>query len=306
MLTVGLQYLQRLMQQLKCATTPNRCLINGNNSIKNPFPIEIYESIVDFVAEEDDSLLSSLKICALVSHNFLSLARNHIFGSVQLNSCSNSQNGRPIAFLTTSMFTQLISRNHEIAQHVRTFIYYVPWENLVTEGLRLREVLKLLNNLRSITIFPQSFRPLIWSDVPWPLREVFLHLLRLPMLGCLTLAFIRGFILSDLSLCSNLVYLKTRDVRLYIAPSDMTEQEKALRLQEYSLVTSNGDSSSHLSSGRQGEFAICFCGKNVYDPDRSEDQQDEAKKMLQQCMQLMDIGVHGMLRSRDIGLHEFT
>ena len=49
------------------------------------FPLEIEETVLNLLADEDDQGHSALKTCSLVCQAFLPICRKHIFGSIVLN-----------------------------------------------------------------------------------------------------------------------------------------------------------------------------------------------------------------------------
>ena len=48
-------------------------------------PLEIQETVLDLLAEDDDDNHSALKMCSLVCQAFLPTCRKHIFGIIALN-----------------------------------------------------------------------------------------------------------------------------------------------------------------------------------------------------------------------------
>ena len=122
---------------------------------------------------EDDDGHSALKTCSLVCQAFLPLCRKHIFRSIALVSSHN-----------THLFERL-----------------------------LRETLKRISRLESLTFHQSKLPKVDWSDNP--IRPALLHLLHLPTLTHFTMTNINNFLVSDLIPASTSITWKSVFIRVW-------------------------------------------------------------------------------------------
>jgi len=160
-------------------------------------PLEIEETILDFLAEDDNDHLA-LKVCSLVCQAFLPICRKHIFGSITLNDYKIPSP------TTIHALGLLLSRRPEIAYYIRKLDYAIEIAHFATSP-SIQESLKQISRLESLTVRHQYRTRIDWSNNP--LRPALLHLLHLPTLTHFKVAGIKNFIVSDLIPCTNLKYL---------------------------------------------------------------------------------------------------
>lgn len=212
-------------------------------SASQEFPLEIFEAIFDILAAQDDATFSSIKICSLISHYFLPLARKHIFASITLND-TLSKKLSP----TTRMFERLISLTPEIAHHVRELNYTVHYNDIDIKGLP--RALKKITNLRSLMIKKAQFS----TQNCRPLKGALLYLLGLPTLSHLSLNSINDFPLSYLNLSVNLKSLETGGIQF--APGKNYNNSSTMdppQLHTYSDCSTDGDVIKQLFTARRAD-----------------------------------------------------
>jgi hypothetical protein len=170
------------------------------------FPPEIEETILDFLAADDDSDLegrSALKTCSLVCQAFLPICRKHIFGSIALDNCDHD--GITPSATQAHAFERLLRETPEIADYIRKLDYTIRATDETTSPLiPFEESVKRIYRLKFLTVRDRT-RLYYWSNNP--IRPALLHLLHLPTLTHLGLISINAFVVSDLIPCVNLKYL---------------------------------------------------------------------------------------------------
>ena len=158
------------------------------------FPLEIEETILDLLAENDEGH-SALKTCSLVCQAFLPICRKHIFRSIVLN------DRNAISFPSTRAFERLLRKTPKIADYIRKLDYTIRIADLTSPSIQ--ESLKQISRLEFLTV-RQAVRN-TWSSNP--IRPALLHLLHLPTLTHFKMTNINDFVVSDLIPCINLKYL---------------------------------------------------------------------------------------------------
>ena len=154
-------------------------------------PLEIHETIIDFLAEDDKNFLP-IKACSLVCRTFLPLCRKHIFASIVLNNGPRSP--------TTCMLERLISTSPEIADYIRKLDYNIAVDDFTSP--LIQECLKRISRLQFLAVRHYNMQKLDWSSNH--LRPALLHLLHLPTLTHFKVFAIDKFVASDLAPCVNL------------------------------------------------------------------------------------------------------
>ena len=161
------------------------------------FPLEIEETILDLLAEDDEGH-SALKTCSLVCQAFLPICRKHIFGSIVLNEYKVPSSP------TTHEFDRLLLETPEIADYIRKLDYNVRIPDFTSPSIR--KSLKRISRLEFLTVrCHSSIEKLNWTYEP--ICPALLHLLHLPTLTHFKMIGINDFVLSDLIPCVNLKYL---------------------------------------------------------------------------------------------------
>jgi hypothetical protein len=155
------------------------------------FPLEIVETILDLLAEDDEGH-SALKTCSLVCNAFLPTCRRHIFESIVLDGKYNTSS--PTSHSSSCAFDRLLRQTPGIADYVRKLDYNALFEHSSLESLTR------ISRLKSLTI-----RRIDWRKTP--IRPALLHLLHLPTLTHVKVTKIKDFVVSDLITCFNLKYL---------------------------------------------------------------------------------------------------
>ena len=156
------------------------------------FPLEIEETILDFLAE-DDKGHSALKTCSLVCQAFLHICRKHIFGNIILGP------------FTTHAFERLLRETPEIADYIRNLDYSIRIADLTNPSIQ--KTLKRISRLEFLTCRNYNYNgpKFYWSDNL--IHPTLLHLLHLPTLTHFRIDNIFHFVVSDLIPCVNLKYL---------------------------------------------------------------------------------------------------
>jgi len=250
-------------------------------SVRNALVTELYETIIDFLADENESL-SSIKACSLVSHGFLPLARKHIFGTVQVNVPSPANGSYKIRG-DPKKLVNILTRSPAIAKHVHTLKLCIQRE--LFDIKELPRVLKLFTRLKNLVIYEYPnprLIPLDWAKLRLPWKEAIFHLLYLPTLTHLTLGPICGFVLSDLAHCSKLKYMSFHNVRF--APTHLEAQRFCKIYYEY-------EETADLSTGRNAD-GVLVTKLNFYHANEvalDKGLRNKVKALFAQCSQLQDI-----------------
>ena len=164
------------------------------------FPLEIEETILDLLAEDDElhEGYSALKTCSLVCQAFLPICRKHIFGSIAINDrVTVSQRSPPT--IHSHAFERLLRETPEIADYIRKLDFSCEITNFTNPSIQ--ESLKRISRLEFLTVRHH----LDWRNNP--IRPALLHLLHLPTLTHFNMINMTNFVVSDLSPCVNLKYL---------------------------------------------------------------------------------------------------
>ena len=161
------------------------------------FPLEIKETILELLAEDDKGHLA-LKTCSLVCQEFLPICRKHIFKSIVLDDSE-----LPPTSGTSSAFDRLLRETPEIANYIRKLDYNISAMDLISSSIQ--ESLKRISRLEFLSV-QYHYRPgLDWSNNP--IRPTLLHLLHLPTLTHFKMTGANDFVVSDLIPCVNLEFL---------------------------------------------------------------------------------------------------
>ena len=189
------------------------------------FPLEIEETILDFLAEDDPRHLA-LKMCSLVCQAFLPICRKHIFRTIVLNRDYYKRSSSS-SYSTTSTFESLLRETPEIADYIH---------NIQIKGLTnpsIQESLKRISKVEFLTVWYHYYRRLNWSSNP--IRPALLQLLHLPTLTHFKVAGVKDFVISDLIPCVNLKYLDISDCTTVAAETTFPAAfpEHSIKLNEF-------------------------------------------------------------------------
>ena len=190
------------------------------------FPLEIKETILELLAEDDKGHLA-LKTCSLVCQEFLPICRKHIFESIVLNHPDDHTVSAP----TSPAFERLIRETPEIADYIRKLDYTILTADLNRSSIQ--ETLKRISRLEFLSVRFNN-----WPGLPglnWsknPIRPTLLHLLHLPTLTHLKMIGMNDFLVSDLIPCVNLKYL---DIGVYTSVAAETTIPAMAALPEHSI-----------------------------------------------------------------------
>jgi hypothetical protein len=214
-------------------------------------PLEIEETILDLLAEDDDDNHSALKACSLVCQAFLPIGRKHIFGSIVLN------DDDAISSLTTHAFARLLCETPEIADYICKLDYTIEIADLTSPSIQ--ESLKRISRLEFLSIHHYILN-FDWSNNP--IRPALLHLLHLPTLTHFKISNIKNFVASDLIPCVNLKYL---DIGFHTTGATETTfpaalPEKSIQLNEFVAAFGTAGAITTLCTARRpdGQPVIDF------------------------------------------------
>ena len=216
------------------------------------FPLEIEETILNFLTEdedEDDSedednkglSLATLKTCSLVCRAFLPICRKHIFGTIDLRDGFGQES-------VIHAFDRLLRGTPEIADYIRKLDYTILNENLT---LSVQEPFRRISRLKVLAI-----RNFYHSGFNWgnnPIRSELLHLLHLPTLTHFMMSGIDDFVVSDLIPCVNLklldIGLNTNVAAENSFPAALPEH--SIQLNEFESSIETSDAIMKLCSARR-------------------------------------------------------
>ena len=140
------------------------------------FPLEIKETILDILAEDDKGHFA-LKTCSLVCRAFLPKCRKHIFESIVLNRHDNRTAMSPPSSPSRA-FERLLRETPEIADYIRKLDYNILTADLTSSSIQ--ESLKRISRLEFLSIRDPYWPGLNWNNNP--IRPALLRLLHLPTL----------------------------------------------------------------------------------------------------------------------------
>jgi hypothetical protein len=163
-----------------------------------PFDILVY--IIDLLAGGDDGDIKSLQILSQACKYMVPLCRKHLFSSLHLRSK-----------LKSKRFSDLLSKNPDIARYVRSLNYGV-YNPIGDHELNILDMLKERSSLQSIKLLsPPEFD---WSDFPESIQSSLVFLIQLPTVTHLYIQSFKGFPAIALSRCSNLIDLQLEELEI--------------------------------------------------------------------------------------------
>jgi hypothetical protein len=173
---------------------------------RTTLPLDILLYIIDLLASGDDEDIKSLQILSQACKFMVPLCRKHLFSSL----CLRSR-------LEIHCFSDLLSKNPDIARYVRSLTYAVYNHG---PGLNILDMLKEHSSLQSIELLS----PLVsvdWSSFPESIRSSLESLIQLPTVTHLGIQSFKGFPATAFSRCSNLIDLRL--TMLEIVPPEVNQ-----------------------------------------------------------------------------------
>ena len=180
---------------------------------RTTLPLDILLYIIDLLARDDkeDGDKKSLQVLSQACKSMVPLCRKHLFSSVRLHSKLDSES-----------FSNLVSKNPDIANYVRSLNYKV--DNPTDHDLIILDMLKERSSLQSIKLLSppvlesywNSFSESIsaWNNFSQSIRSSLVSLIQLPTVTHLDIHFFRGFPATVLSGCGNLIDLQLGELEL--------------------------------------------------------------------------------------------
>ena len=241
------------------------------------FPLEIEETILDLLAEDDEGH-SALKTCSLVCQAFLPICRKHIFGSIVLNEYKVPSSP------TTHEFDRLLLETPEIADYIRKLDYNVRIPDFTSPSIR--KSLKRISRLEFLTVrCHSSIEKLNWTYEP--ICPALLHLLHLPTLTHFKMIGINDFVLSDLIPCVNLKYLDIGNTTVAAEntfPADLPEHP--IQPNEFVAGVETSAAIMHLWTARRpdGQPIIDFGSLSKITVDlKNPDEGEASQELFRRC-----------------------
>ena len=174
-------------------------------------PLDIILYIIDLLAGEDDVDVKSLRILSQTCKSMVPLCRKHLFSSLRL--CREFK-------LNSERFSDLLSKNPDIARYVRSLNYDVYLLPISDHELNILETLKERSSLQSIEL-SSGLRWFHWNLLTESVRSSLVSLIQLPTVTFLNIHTFDGFPATALSGCGNLIDLKLGEINL--APPEVSQ-----------------------------------------------------------------------------------
>ena len=171
-------------------------------------PLDILLNIIDLLAGGDGEDIKSLQILSRTCKYMVPLCRKYLFSSLNLHSK-----------LISERFSDLLSKNPDIARYVTSLDYGVDIFPISGHELNIFDMLKKRSSLRSIGLRPLSYSD--WNYFPESTRSSLIFLIQLPTVTHLSINHFNGFPATALSGCGNLIHLQLR--RLILAPPEVDQ-----------------------------------------------------------------------------------
>lgn len=243
---------------------------------------DIYEKIVDFLGDSGD--MGTFRSLALVSRDFLPLARKHLYGVLQVGDRSPHYSKKTC----TTDLVRLLTLNPEIAHYVHTFYYTVSIPDFGIKGLA--GVLKLMTQLHTFGVALRCDLEMRWEQVPLTLREAIIHLCHQPIR--LEVSSLHTLILPEITQCVNVKELSIADLqRCTIEPG---LQGKTLQLEKFSLFVEDNNFADNLCTAHYADGASVLDLSILKRVDLWFDGVVKGHELLGTCKQLTEIGIHGL------------
>ena len=180
---------------------------------RTTLPLDVLLYIIDLLAVGDCGDFKSLQTLSQTCKSMVPLCRKHLFSSLAFGKGLNS----------IERFSDLLSKNPDIARYVKTLLYNVieDYENNIHDHIIDCEmnIFNILNERSSLLSIDLSSEGSDWNDLPESIRSSLVFLIQLPTVTHLTINRFKGFPTTALSGCSNLIDLQLRDLEL--APNEV-------------------------------------------------------------------------------------
>ena len=173
-------------------------------------PLDILLNIIDLLADGDDEGIKSLRTLSQACKYMVPICRKHLFSSLRL--CVE---------LNSERFSDLLSKNPDIARYVRNLDYKVHCTQISDHELNILDLLKKRSSLQSIVLSWSSKLDCEWSNLAESTRLSLVSLIQLPTITLLSIYSFQGFPAAALSGCSNLIELRVG--RLKLAPPEVNQ-----------------------------------------------------------------------------------
>jgi hypothetical protein len=181
---------------------------------RTTLPLDILLYIIDLLASGDYEDIKSLQILSQACKSMVPLCRKHLFSSLHLRSRLDSE-----------CFSDLLSKNPDIARYVRSLNYAVYNSiyaiQVYDHELNIFDMLKEHSSLQSIKLRSPTGFILDWSSFPESIRSFLVSLIQLPTVTHLDIQSFKGFPATALSRCSNLIDLRL--AKLQTAPPEVNQ-----------------------------------------------------------------------------------
>jgi hypothetical protein len=174
------------------------------------FPLDILVYIIDLLADDED--INSLQILSQACKSMVPLCRKHLFSTLFLH-CE----------LDSERFSDLLSKNPDLARYVRS-LHYVVYNPISDHELNILDMLKERSSLRSIQLVSSMTEPLDWNDFHASMRSSLIFLIQLPTVTFLSIRSLTGFPAAVLSGCSNLNHIDLWLEEFNLAPPEVNNQ----------------------------------------------------------------------------------
>jgi hypothetical protein len=173
---------------------------------RTTLPLDILLYIIDLLADRDEGY-KSLRILSQACKFMVPLCRKHLFSYLRL--C-----GKP----GSERFSDLLSKNPDIARYVRILSYAAYFLPNSDHELNILDTLKERSSLQSIELSGLGFD---WNDFPESIRSSLVSLIQLPTVTSLNIRYYKRFSATALSGCGNLIDLRLGELNL--APPDVNQ-----------------------------------------------------------------------------------
>ena len=236
-------------------------------------PLDILLYIIDLLAGEDDEDVKSLRILSQTCKSMVPLCRKHLFSSLHLCGGLNSER-----------FSDLLSKNPDIACYVRKLNYRVLFPPISDHELNILDMLKERSSLQSIELSSPWRNRIPWRILTRSVRSALVSLIQLPTVTFLNIHTFDGFPATALSGCDNLIDLKLGEINF--VPPEVNQVISRSKIPAPVSLYINHDTynlAALLSSGslHAGDPMVDFSGlRKVEFEVKSRDDLDQVSELI--------------------------